>query len=95
MECAADNLALLLARELIEVNSIARNADGKVGVGFGIFIGLYQGFAVENINIYMMCHLGKVAIENGNKVMGALFIGVAESLGVIEKVLEIPSRQSS
>lgn len=44
MECAGDDFALLLFGETVEVDRIAGNADGEVGVFFRVMVGIDERF---------------------------------------------------
>ena len=62
MEGAVDNLTLLLTGKLMEINCIARNTDGKVGVGFGVFVCLHKGFAVKHVYVDVVCLLLEISV---------------------------------
>ena len=81
MECSGDNLFLLLTGELIEVNCITGNTDGEVRIILGILICLDESFAVENVDIDMMCLLCEVAVKNCNKVCDSLVLRLSERIG--------------
>jgi hypothetical protein len=73
VEGAADDFLLLLAGELVEVHSVAGHADGEVGEGLGVFVGLHESFAVEHVHVDVVGLLGEVAVEDGHEVRIILF----------------------
>ena len=81
MEGATDNLILLLARELVEVNGIARYTNGQIGVQFGIFHCVNQFLTIENVDIDVMCVAVKIATEDVNKIFDALLVRFSKRLG--------------
>ena len=68
MEGAADDLALLIPAELVEVDRIARNADGQVGVGIRIFIGVDQLLPVQHIDVDVVGPVDEISVQNGDQV---------------------------
>ena len=84
MEGTADDLTLLLAGELVEVDSVARNADGQVGVILGVLIRLHQRLAVEHVDVDVVRTLCKVAVQNVDEVIDALgrMLTIAKEHGV-------------
>ena len=81
MEGTADNLSLLLTRELVEMNGIARYANGKIGIRLGILVSLQEGFAVHHVYVDMMRPLGKISVKDRNEVIDTLFFIPPERLG--------------
>ena len=59
VEGAADNLFLLLGRELVEVDRVSRHANGEIGIKLGVLHSVYEFLAVENIDVDVVC----IAVE--------------------------------
>ena len=53
---------LLFPAEFVEVDGISRNPDGQVGIFVRMLIGIHQCFPVEDVDIDMVGHLGKIAV---------------------------------
>lgn len=63
VEGSADDVILLLGCQLDEVYGIAGNADGQLGVIFGMFLSIQQGVTVQNVDIEVMAALGSIAVQ--------------------------------
>ena len=80
---SCDNVKLLLACEVDELDRVARNTDCKVCVLglFGMFHTILKLFNAENIYIKVVSALVKVAVEDMPEVINSLAVVVAESVG--------------
>ena len=72
MERTADNLQLMLAAELDEVNGVARYADGELRILLGVLHGIHQHLAVEHVHVEVVGTLGEVAVHHGHEVLNTL-----------------------
>ena len=73
VEGTGDDLILLGAGQLDEVDGIAADTDGQLGILFGMLLGIQQGFLAEDVDIQMMAALFGVAIQQGNQIVNLLF----------------------
>ncbi len=81
MEGTADNLSLLLGRELVEVNRISGYAYGKVGVKLGVVHCINELLTLKNVYVDVVSVLCEVATEYGNEVAASLVAVLAECRG--------------
>ena len=81
MEGTADDFALLLTGQLVEVHGVARNTDRKIRICLGIFVCLQEGFPVHDVDVDVVRHLAEVAVENGDKVGNPFFLGASQCFG--------------
>ena len=81
MSVSCDDIELLFTGQIDELDRIAGNTDCKVGIFrfFRMFHSIVQSVKSEYINIQMMCSLAEIAIQNIDKLMLALFIGMTKS----------------
>ena len=68
MKGSAYDLALLFAREFMEIDCIARNADREIRICLGIFVSLHESFAVEDVYVDMVRHFSEISVKDRNEV---------------------------
>ena len=61
MEGTRNNLTLLLAAQLVEVDRIAGNTNGQVRVLLRMLVSRHQGFTIEHVYVQVMRVLREVA----------------------------------
>lgn len=79
VEGAANDLHLLLAREAHEVDGVARDTDGELGVLLGVLHGILQSLAREHVHVEVVRALVEVAVEERGEVGHAVLVRLAES----------------
>lgn len=77
MEGAVDNIQLLFAGEFDEVDGIARDADGKLWVEFGVLHGIKQYILVNDIDVDVVSALIKVAVQQSHEVVDFVLVVAA------------------
>ena len=84
MAGTGDHVHLLLAGQVDELDRIAGDADGEVGVFFlfGVLHGIQQLLLAEHVHVQVVCTLIEVAVHHLHQVLLALLLAVAQSLGV-------------
>ena len=80
VEGAGDNFQLVFARKFHEVHGVAADADGELRIFLGVHHGVFQHFAVEDVHVEVVCSLGEVAVNHGDEVLHAFFVGGSEAL---------------
>ena len=80
VEGAADDVQLLFAGQFDEVDGVAGNADGQLGILFGMIHGVQQRFAVEDVHVHVVAFLGGVGVQQGDQVGLAVLLGLAQGL---------------
>ena len=68
MERSCNYLKLLILCQLVEVYGISAYTNCKRRIFFRIFHGIYKLFAVENVNVQMMCLLREISVKNANEI---------------------------
>src|SRR5699024_8943875 len=84
MAGAADDVQLLLAGQVDELDRVAGHTDGEVGVLFllGVLHGVDQLFLAKDIHVQMVRALAEVAVHDLDQVLDPLALAVAQRVGV-------------
>ena len=84
MAGACPHVQLLLAGQVDELDSVAGNADGEVGVLFLLRVlhGVQQLLLAKDIHVQVVCALIEVAIQYLHQILHALVLAVTQCLGV-------------
>ena len=84
MAGSRDNVKLLLAREVDELDCIAGHADGEVCILLllGVLHGVNKLFLAEDVHVQVVSAALKVAIKDANQVRNPLLLGLSEGVGV-------------
>ena len=84
MAGTSNNVHLLFAGQVNELDGIAGNTDGEVGVLFLLRVlhGVDQLFSAKDVDVQVVGALVKVAVHNLDQVLNALALAVAQSVGV-------------
>ena len=73
VEGTGDYLVLLFLGELDEVNGVAADSDGKLGILFGMCLCVKEGLTGENVDVQVVSALFNIAVKEGNKVIYLVF----------------------
>ena len=84
MAGACQHVQLLLTGQVDELDGVAGNADGEVGVLFllGVLHGVQQLLLAKDIHVQVVCALIEVAIQYLHQILHALVLAVTQCLGV-------------
>ena len=63
VECAGDDLVLLLFRECVEIDRVARYADRQLRVFLGMLLCVDERLSVEHVDVEMVSALLRISIE--------------------------------
>lgn len=65
----------------MEIDRIARNTNGEIGIFSRVVISLNKHFAVHNIDVQVMRTVFKIAVKNRHKICRSLVSRFAECCG--------------
>ena len=93
MAGTGDDIHLLLAGQVDELDGVAGDTDGEVCVLLllGVLHSVDELLLAEDIDVQVVCALVEVAVHDLHQILNALALAVAQSVGV-DRVLEMPSR---
>ena len=83
MAGTCDNVELLLLGQVDELDRVAGNTDGEVGVLLllGVLHGVQQLLGAKDVDVQVVGPLSEIAGEDGNQVVHPLLFGFSQSLG--------------
>ena len=80
MERPFYDFRLLLAGKSAEVDRISGNADSKSRVLFGVIVSIDKRFAVEHIDVEVVCALQEITVQQTDKISISFLVRFAESI---------------